>query len=356
MLERKSLISLVILECILGSAIAHADPSVKTNSMNYGYTPYQIEFNFTALALRPSATNLNYVIYNKELPVQSPSWEEKELRPNYAFAFELGSRYINNGRDVAINWVHLNSTTSDYTVAPDASYFLGPDYEIGPTGLPNRDATGKVTFQYDVINLEVGQTLIPSEQIGLRFFGGISNAYLREKVNAFYYGNVLTGEFAGPFTTDQTVTSNFTGIGPRIGMSADYQFGCGFSLLGEGAVSALVGSVHAKTNYLSTSQELLIQYSQAENAQFIKDQSLTQVIPGFDTKLGLSYKYVTSNNIGLDVQAGFEAAVYVNAINQYLPESLVQPSSTGGIFVDTMSHTLSNYTVQGPYLKASVVF
>ena len=60
----------------------------------------------------------------------------------------------------------------------------------------------------------------------------------------------------------------------------------------------------------------------------------------------------------LTVSIGWQAAVYINAISQYLPQSLVanQGLETGDIFVQTMSHKLSKYSVQGPFLNFVFAF
>lgn len=317
------------------------------------------ELSLTALALKPGASNLNYVIYNKELPTQTPTWEEKEISPNYAAAFGLGARYVYPlGKDISLYWTHLNTTTSTSIAATDAEHFLGPDYQIGPDGLPIRNAEGSAHFKYDVINLDAGQFIDIGTQVQMRFFAGLSNAYLREQVNATYSGTVQTPPFAGPFSTQQEVTADFTGIGPRIGLQADYMTDSGFGIRANAAVSALIGYSYAKTSYTSSATELMDVYGQATNEQFINDKKIKQTVPGFDTKLALLYKHKFNNCMMLTLEGGYQAAVYVNAIQQYIPASLVpdEPIQSGGIFVETMSHTQSNYSVQGPYLTAALQF
>ena len=360
MLWKKSAPILSVLGIALSSTAVYAHvPVLNENSLvTIPNLRPGFEFSVAALALQPGASNLNYVIYNKELPVQSPSWDEREINPGYSAAFALGAGYIfPGGKDVTLDWTHLNSSGSANVAAPSASYFLGPDYEIGPDGLQTRNASGSSQFKYDVINLSVGQFVDFGRQVQLRFFGGLSNAYLREQVNATYSGTVVAPPYAGPFSTRQEVTANFTGLGPRVGIGATYETGYyGIGFLGEAAASALVGSAYSKAAYLSSAEELKAVYGQNTNSQYIKDKSVTQIIPGFDAKLGLSYKYTFNQCTTLTVKAGYQAAVYVNAISQYIPASLVagEPFNTGGIFVATMSHTLSNYSVQGPFLEAKV--
>ncbi len=317
------------------------------------------EFSLTALALKPGASNLNYVIYNKGLPLQSPSWTEKEISPGFDAGFGLSAACIfPEGKDINLDWTHLNSSSSSSISAPNTNFFLGPDYEIGPAGIPIRHATGDAQFKYDVINLDAGQFIDIGRHVEMHFFAGLSNAYLREQVNATYTGNTLVGLYQGPFSTKQEVTANFTGIGPRLGVEFDYMSDVGMGILAKGAASALIGSSYAKTAYISSAQELKVKYGQNTNYQTIEDSNLYRVIPGFDAKLGVFYKRTLGNCSLLKLEGGYQAAVYINAINQYLPASLVPgtPFETGSIFVETMSHTQSNYSVQGPYLTVAVQF
>lgn len=311
--------------------------------------------NIAALWLKPGASNLNYVILNKALPLQSPSWAEQELKPDFSAAFELGLRYVfphAGGKDVRLSWTHLNNSESSMTVAPNDQYFLGPDYQIGPNGIPIHDAAGHVTFKYDVVNLDASQFLDFGQHLELQFFGGLSAGSLREDVTVVYSGNTQ-GQYPGPFSLRQNVNSDFSGIGPRVGIHADYRTRSGFGFLGEAAAATLIGSLESKTGYLSSARELLVKYGQLSNYQTIKDQAVTQVVPGFSGKLGLDYQHNFAQGAVFRVEAGYQAAVYVNAISQYLPGSLVPdaPLQVGGIFVYTMSHTLSNYSVQGPFLN-----
>ena len=129
--------------------------------------------NATILYLKPAASNLNYVINNKGLPLQAPTWHETEIRPSFTPAFALGATY-NFSSDVgaytSLNWTNLNSFTNTNIAADNLNYFLGPDYEIGPVGIPIRKAYGNVHFLYDVINLDFGQHIAFGDRFSMRFF------------------------------------------------------------------------------------------------------------------------------------------------------------------------------------------
>jgi hypothetical protein len=342
----------VVFISMLGT-VSHAATTTSTdNSLKVAIPSLKpgFEFNIGALWLKPGASNLNYVIYNQELPAQSPAWNEKEVNPSFNSAFELGGRYFfSSGNDINLDWTHLNSSNSSSIAADNVNFFLGPDFEIGPDGIPIRNATGTAKFKYDVVNLDVGQFVSFGQYVQMRFFGGLSTGFLREEVIANYTGTTLSAPL-GPFSMNQDVISNFTGVGPRFGIHVDVNTNCGFGFLGETGISALIGSMYSKTAYTSSAPLLLATYGQTINNQIIEDQRVYQVIPGIDAKLGIKYKHAFKKSL-LTISAGYQAAVYFNAISQYIPQSLVTPLETGGIFVATMNHTLSNYSVQGPFLN-----
>lgn len=124
--------------------------------------------------------------------------------------------------------------------------------------------------------------------------------------------------------------------------------------MGEAAGSALIDSLNGSTHFLSAAAQLLQLYHQASNSQFLNTQKVYTVIPGFDTKLGLTYQHEFTRGL-FKLSAGYQAAIYFNAITQYLPQTLVNnnPLESGGIFVATVKHNISNYSVQGPFLNLS---
>ena len=334
-------------------------------SLNPGFN-----MGVAALWLRPGASNLTYVIYNRALPLLQPSWSEQELNPAFSPAFEIQMGYVpknSGGMDIDLDWTHLRSeTVTESIAAATSSDFLGPDYDIGPDGSNIRNATGSAQFSADVINVDAGQHVLFGRRLNIRFFGGLSTGFLKENLTDTYSGTAtavaasgsIPATAAGPFSVTQYESSRFSGAGPRIGVDANYRMRCGFGFIGEGAITALFGTMASNTNYLGTSQTLINNGYAVPNPQYIADQHVFQVIPGFDTKLGVDYKRALSQTTTLVVSTGYQAAVYINAISQYLPGSLVQTKglSTGSLYVETMNHILSNYSMQGPFLKLSLEF
>ena len=84
----------------------------------------------------------------------------------------------------------------------------------------------------------------------------------------------------------------------------------------------------------------------------------TRVIPSIDARLATAYTFPPSNYGLFRVEAGYRAAVYFDAVNQYALTNVPTASCFRpiGIYLATQQHLQSNFTDQGPYVKASWSF
>jgi hypothetical protein len=358
---KKSLPVLSLLSMVF-CAGANATPASSSDVVTFPVFQSGAEVNFTALLLRPTANNLNYTIYNKALPLLTPSWQEEELKPSYNFAFNLGARYqFQAGYDLSLGWTHLNSTTNTAVTAPNSQYFVGPDFTIGPFAGTIRSAAGSVNFKYDVVNLDAGRYVDFGSRVQMRFFGGLSTGFLREKLQRTFNGVIPSGppyQNPGAYTAAYSNLSDFSGVGPRAGMSAAYDFAYGFGLLGEAAASVLIGNVHTTMDAFTTSAYLQANGVPNGLGQSITNKNSTRVVPGFDAKLGVNYKHAFAHNTLFIIEGGYESAVYIKAINQYEPAATVASADSlaQGLYPTTLNHTQNNYAVHGPFLKFRLQF
>jgi hypothetical protein len=84
----------------------------------------------------------------------------------------------------------------------------------------------------------------------------------------------------------------------------------------------------------------------------------TQVVPSIDARLATAYTFPAGNYGLFKIEAGWQAAVYFNAVNQYsltsVPTALILPPT--GLYLATAQRLQSNFTDQGPYLTGSWAF
>lgn len=144
------------------------------------------EFSGGLLLLRPGADNLGYATVTTFLPIQNPQWAVQTLDPEYQPGFWLGARYAfpSSGNDIQIDWEHLRTRDSAYVaVSNPATQWVSPFSQTGPStseaanlvGIFHLKATqAQVDFDYDMANIDVGQTVSIGPNTQLRLFAGLS--------------------------------------------------------------------------------------------------------------------------------------------------------------------------------------
>ena len=295
--------------------------------------------------LQPGAGNLEYGTLTTPLPLPTPSWANQSLNPNFSPSFTVGVRYMASvSNDIRLDWTHLNATTNDSFFA-SPTQMVGPPYLIGPESALYKTGIGSVTHAYDAVNLDAGHTFCVECSFELRAFGGVEVARI---------GQNLTGTFQSPdglASSSNTVTSLFTGAGPRLGIKGQYALG-DFRFIGEVGGAALIGTAQSRIDFTTVSPALGV------NNQFLTSPNATQVIPSIDARLATAYTFAPSDYGLFRVEVGYKAAVYFDAVNQYaltnVPTSLTLPPV--GIYLATQQHTQSNFTDQGPYVTAAWSF
>ena len=118
-----------------------------------------------------------------------------------------------------------------------------------------------------------------------------------------------------------------------------------------------------KTTYNSTTPELipLLLPETQPNVQTTSVPNRTQLVPGFEQKIGLAY-IGTCGCFTFNLGVGYQAQVYINGVQtvdmtapQVLPALALFTPDTG-VFAVGFERTLSNYILTGPYVSLSVTF
>jgi hypothetical protein len=311
--------------------------------------PRHWEVSGSLLYLQPGAGNLEYATLVSPLPLPTPHWVDQSLSPNFSPAFRFALRYMpSETNDILLDWTHLNSS-AHASVVGASDQMIGPPFEIGPTASVYQKAHGSVNFAFDSANLNAGHTFCADCAFQLRVFGGAEFARIKENVNGTFES--LDGLTSGSNTTE----SVFTGAGPRVGMKGQYALG-NFQFFGEAAGAGLIGTSQSRIDFsaLSTAAPGLAQ----PNNQYLSSPNATQVVPSFDAKFGTVYAFAPTNYGQFKIEVGYQAAVFMNAINQYaLSQVAVPPAPASvGVFLATANHLQSNFTTHGPYVTGSWAF
>ena len=327
----------------------------------------RFETSASFLLLQPSSGNLVYSTVINPYPLLTPHWSDQAVSPGFTPAFNVGVRYIFDCCDIQLNWTHLNTFDNSTTLANNplgpfigppplsgsaSTQLLGPSFLIGPPA-PYASATAVAHFAFDAVNLDAGMWLNLGNHVRMRTFAGLQVARISQSLST----NFLSTDRSISFT--DTTHSLFTGVGPRLGIDLRYVTG-NLGLLGQIAGSTIIGTRQSRIDFLTFSPQT-IAAGFPTNPQFLTSPDMTQVVPCIDAKLGASYAFPVGKSGTLKCEAGYQAAVYFNAINQYsLTEventAIMNFEGTAAVFLRSAVEMQSNFLVHGPYAKISFQF
>jgi hypothetical protein len=327
-------------------------------------------FQFSAgfLLLKPGADNLGWSTITTFLPLENPQWAVQSLNPLYQPGISVGARYVIPccGKDIQSNWEHLRTNDSAAVAVSDpTTQWISPFNQTGPSTSEQANQVGifhlksaqaQVAFDYDMVNLDAGQTVNVGPNTQLRLFAGLSFVRLREQLVSTFYNDPnidpVLPVVAPPNTSLRSIslnnTSTFTGVGPRLGLTTAHNLSHGFNFVGQLSGAVLAGWMQpAQYSFAAV-------FEDAVNSEQISSHRVTQVVFASDAKLGLGYSRLLGNGSVLSIESGFKAAIFINPFSTYETSTNVLPLDIGSLSTNSMRHTPSNFTLNGFYATGSL--
>jgi hypothetical protein len=327
-------------------------------------------FQFSAgfLLLKPGADNLGWSTITTFLPLENPQWAVQSLNPLYQPGISVGARYVIPccGKDIQTNWEHLRTNDSAAVAVSDpTTQWISPFNQTGPSTSEQANQVGifhlksaqaQVAFDYDMVNLDAGQTVNVGPNTQLRLFAGLSFVRLREQLVSTFYNDPnidpVLPVVAPPNTSLRSIslnnTSTFTGVGPRLGLTTAHNLSHGFNFVGQLSGAVLAGWMQpAQYSFAAV-------FEDAVNSEQISSHRVTQVVFASDAKLGLGYSRLLGNGSVLSIESGFKAAIFINPFSTYETSTNVLPLDIGSLSTNSMRHTPSNFTLNGFYATGSL--
>lgn len=345
-----------------------------------GAQPFQIvvpnldagfEFTLEGNYLQPSNSDLDYatVALGNLLEPSLTTGGGTQIftaNPNYAYGFRIGLGYVfpNSGNDVQASWAHFDNSSSTIAVlggpvsVTTRSSWLFPVF--GPeAGGSDALTSTDTTFKNDAIDLDVGQYLSIGTRLQARLFAGLRLAQVTSDIDDSYSDSLNVGTPELPeletFDLEEHYRSQFTGLGPRFGVNANFHIAKCFGVVAQLAGSLLVGRV--ESSYFSEDAEIFtgVQPVTFTGSSSLNTPNQTRVVPTFDSKLGINYSVAFNNtHAELTVELGYQITEYLDAIDRVSPiwandglDSL--PATMLGF-----TRTTSNLSFAGPYLSLNV--
>ncbi|MDR3501194.1 MAG: Lpg1974 family pore-forming outer membrane protein [Legionella sp.] len=339
----------------------------------------RIDVSGAWLYLKPMSNNHTYAYYVAGQQPFYQSWHAQSINPSYASSFELGVVYhIKESTFTgSVDWIHLASNdsaskqgnqTTDFTHVA----FVGPPFDMGPQVFGIRQADAKLKYNYDNVAINLEKVFSLSDGwLSAKVMAGVNILYLQQDMSTTFSDFVgATTPLTSPLSADPNFlfnvhsTSTFTGAGPDLGLNSQLALFNGLSIVGAAFGSLNVGTVSIQEKFSATSTPLR-QNGIGLSQQQITTPNKTQVVPGFDGKLGLMYRIKTQQLPNFSVEGGYRVIAYMNAISTTTPQTLVQTGttpglpdiSTGTMGIISASQQDRPFNLNGPYvaLKLSVM-
>lgn len=327
-----------------------------------------LQFSGGFLLLKPGADNLGWSTITTYLPIQNPQWDVQSLNPGYQPGFTFGARYVfpSSGNDIQINWEHLRtSDSSSVAVSNPTTQWISPFSQTGPSTSEFYNQIGifylkaahaQLNFAYDMVNIDAGQTVNLGALTQVRLFAGLSCVRLQEKLVTKFFNNTSIDPAppaaAIPDPSLQYITlnntTNYTGAGPRLGLTATQDVFRGLTFVGQLSGAVLAGSMQPARYAFQGVFENNI------DSEAIASRSVTQVVYATDAKLGLGFQHLFGNRFTLNIESGFKAALFINPFATYETSTNVLPLNIGSLSTNSMRHTPSNFTLNGWYATFAV--
>ncbi len=320
------------------------------------------------LFLQPNGSSIYYAAeafpYNTDIaiPEVSPNWKIFEINPSYHSGFTVGSKFLfpKNAVDLEINWERLHTSDSDsMNVTPQpfgTGNMVGPLFDIGPNSEAYKSAKGKATFHFDEVNITVGKKVCFLDDLSLHLYTGAGVVRIRQSIFSLFSSP------NGQTSRSIYALSNFLGAGPEFGIDFDYKLVNSFSFIGHSSMALYMGQLKNHTTYKSRTPYLANAGIPQPNQQRTSVPNRTQVIPGFEEKLGFSYA-ISGKKCQFTLSAGYQFQIYLDAVQsidmtapQVIPSLVPSQSANVGVYAVGFERTLSNFILTGPFVSANIDF
>lgn len=256
-----------------------------------------------------------------------PAFTQSGIAASLAFDFD-------NGKFVQADWMNFfgNTQSSNGNLVKDGVIRNGEAPNVGWDQL-----SGQTRSTFMRLATDVGQTFYAGDNLLYRLSFGAQYARIGVTENSLANGFEEIDTVIVP--EDQRLLfgrkSTFNGIGPRIGLGAEYDIGWNLKLVGQTYASLNVGNI--KT---TTTNDL------GEEPVHATD-SFRTVVPGLEGNLGIRYDYgLGSGDLGIvSTELGYQAIGYFNTVSGTRDAFSTNPTDATSI------NSPSSYGNQAVYIK-----
>lgn len=319
---------------VMGASAAYAEQLATAPTLEGGVTAM-----IGTWAAVPSADGQDYGVHNDN----NGNVHVLEVNPDTSWGLDASLGYVfeDTANSIELNYRLLNTDDSDNQDT------TGDDFIYSPLLDTRSDsAESSLTYELNGLDLMFNQFLDVGRSVQMRFAVGASYLNLeREKSSSFY--NVDNESQADSLSVKEN--SDYSGIGPRAGVDARYDFGNGFGILGGGSVAYYVGDMDFKNTCSGVDSEGSIDTCGNLNGtpNEVSDDIDNHGVTNLRANVAIDYVYFMENEEStLGIELGYQFDYYADAIHELYLENGSAPELS-----DTHSVSFS-----GPYLNLKGAF
>lgn len=333
---KRLLLSLATASFATGALAAFPINSNPANSFLLGATGYY---------LRASATNGDFdYASNDAFFADKAHGFIDNLDPSYDWGWGIHGTYFapNGVNDITIRYFHSHNTDTD----SDASAIgegISPFVNAIDAGFSGSNVTASMKAKVDQVDLIGGQNIGIRSCLNLHPFFGLRWAEIKRSLDSAIYDNVVDR-----FMVTHN-HSRFEGLGPVLGMDANYFLTPEFSLVARMGTALLVGEVKPHLAFFSNDTPVNVAAPGA--ADFHPKTSSHRVVPVIDMKLGADYTYMFNSSTisAMSLELGWKFTEYFN-VNDNIN------ATAATLVAATIRSSSADLSLQGPYAELSVAF
>jgi hypothetical protein len=288
---------------------------------------------------QPMQENMELGIVSSPDSVKIIDGSVTNLGFQYAPGFQLGVGYHLDRDDWDIysqyTWFRGSSETS-VNLDPSGSAQLIPMWLI-PTSSVRKYLGGRERWNlhFDLIDLQMSRDYYIGSLLTLRPFLGARSALFRQYLRAVYLDE-STG--FSPHTHIVSQKSHSWGVGPRVGVTCDWDLGRDFGLYGMAACDVL----YTQYTKLSFQQQRFNSNNVLTQKYLISQHNLNYLRPSLDLEIGFNWDtYFYQERYHVDFALGYEFQVFFgqNMFRNFLDDTTQGKSISpnGNLFVQGLN-------------------
>ncbi len=273
---------------------------------------------------------------------------------DWQYGFNLGYIFSDTANDVELNYLFLSTQGSDLvgSVLRPVNINNIPNLQFNSqffqNGIDRADAIA--SYRANVLDLIAGQYIDVGCRLRLHPTAGVRYIDFERNLHSIYVADQFsTNNPSG--LIEMKDDSDYSGIGPMVGLDASYYLGMGFGVVGHTDTAITIGSLNyntdlAVTTVLNGNTPGLFQGFEFEQPNY------RLLVPIVDAKLGLDYTYMfySMTNDDLTIEAGYALDQYFNVLDRFTKTTQIGNPNIPilGAIVNTKS---SSVGLNGPYVN-----